>query len=550
MPTTTPSSPLRTSSDAELLARFAASADDPAFAELVRRYLPLVLAVTRRRLGGSGLAEDAAQQAFIALSRRIRTVRTIPCLAAWLQKAAVYEAANLARTEQRHRRRAEQAPGLWRADPADAASRALDEALASLPDKDRQILLLHHFEKLPYEQIARRLGIGAAAAQRRGHRALARLAERVKQGDRDEAACAIWLGAGLAPERGMGMVPVELAARITAAKQAAALSVPWIPIAALLLLGGGTWAAVNATRIPPPAPPALAAASTPARERTPTRAFTPHTADEKLDDDVREFIARAKRDSRDAWEWVKQRPEGSFAFLQSAVRHLADRDLPAAERFLDVVEAAQPRHITIGEILTSRASGNFESAILWIDSFDDPQERNAVVYSSCSYINSERFHHDYAAALRLARSPEIRTWLIREACKRAAALDETQIETLATELQGDERRLALGQAACLLLQRGDPRAFELLDKARPTSDMFGELEPIALRDPRGLLDWITSQNDGVDRGRVAFPLWDFWGRRDAAAAAAWSNSLSKEDRFRFNVAHSFVPAVQKLSESP
>jgi hypothetical protein len=105
MPTTNPSSPARTSSDAELLARFAASADDPAFAELVRRYLPLVLAVTRRRLGGSSLAEDAAQQVFIALSRRICTVRTIPCLAAWLQKAAVYEAANLARTEQRHRRR-------------------------------------------------------------------------------------------------------------------------------------------------------------------------------------------------------------------------------------------------------------------------------------------------------------------------------------------------------------------------------------------------------------------------------------------------------------
>jgi RNA polymerase sigma factor (sigma-70 family) len=547
MPTTTPSSPLRTSSDAELLARFAASADDPAFAELVRRYLPLVLAVTRRRLGGSGLAEDAAQQVFIALSRRIRTVRTIPCLAAWLQKAAVYEAANLARTEQRHRRRAEQAPGLWRADPTDASSRALDEALAALADKDRQILLLHHFEKLPYEQIARRLGIGAAAAQRRGHRALARLSERVKQGGRDDAACALWLGAGLAPER--SSVPVELAARITAAKQSAALSVPWIPVAAALLLGGGTWAAVNATR-PPPPPPAIATTPTPeARERRPGRAFTPSIADEKLGDDVREFIARAKVDSRDAWEWVKQRPEGSY-FLQGSVRHLADRDLPAAERFLDVVEAAMPRRIIIGEILTSRASGNFESAILWIDSFDDPQERIAVGSSSCSYINSEHRHHDYAAALRLARSPEIRTWLIRQVCERAAALDERQIGTLAAELEGDERRLALGQAACLLLQRGDPRGFDLLDEARPAAEMFGDLNSIALRDPRGLLDWITSQNDGVDRGSVAFHLWHQWGRQDAAAAAAWSNSLSKEDRFRFNVAHSHLPAVQRLSDQP
>lgn len=325
---------------------------------------------------------------------------------------------------------------------------------------------------------------------------------------------------------------------------------PTLPVASSAI-AGGTWAAVKATRTPPPPPPAIATTSTPeARERTPRRAFTPSIADEELGDDIREFIARAKVDSRDAWEWVKQRPQGSFAFLQSAVRHLADRDLPAAERFLDVVEAAQPRHITIGEILTSRASGNFESAILWIDSFDDPQERNAVGFSSCSYINSERLHHDYAAALRLARSPEIRTWLIREACKRAAALDEKQIESLAAELEGDERRLALGQAACLLLQRGDPRAFELLDEARPTAEMFGDLDLIALRDPRGLLDWITSQNDGVDRGSIAFNLWHHWGRRDAAAAAAWSNSLSKEERFRFNVAYSHLPAVQKLSESP
>jgi RNA polymerase sigma factor (sigma-70 family) len=546
MQTTSHPSPVRTASDAELLARFAANADDPAFAELVRRYLPLVLAVTRRRLGGSGLAEDAAQQVFIALSRRIRTVRTIPCLAAWLQKAAVYEAANLDRSERRHRRRAEQAPGPWRADPAEAASRTLDEALAALPDKDRQILLLHHFEKRSYEQIATRLGITAAAAQRRGHRAMARLAERVKGGGRDEAACALWLGAGLALER--GMVPVELAAKITAAKQSAALAVPWLPVAAALLLGGGTWAAVKATRTPPPPPATVATPAPETREPRTGRSFTPHTADDKLNSDVREFIARAKRDSRDAWEWVKQRPEGSFDFLQNAVRHLADRDLPAAERFLDVVEGSQPRQLTIGDILTSRASGNFEAAILWIDSFDDPQDRKAIDFGSCSYINSKHLHHDYAAALRLARSPEIRTWLIRQACARAAALDEAQIETLAASLQGDERRLALGQAASILLQRGDPRAFELLDEARPTADMFGELDKIALRDPRGLLDWITSQNDGVDRGSTAFYLWDLWGRRDAAAAAAWSDSLSQEDRFRFQVAYSLVPAVRRLSQ--
>src|SRR4051812_42241454 len=117
--------------DADLIAHFRSTGDDAAFSEIVRRHLPLVMAVTRRRLGNTGLAEDASQQVFIALFRVLRKQAELPCLAAWLQKAAVYEASNLARRETRHRRRVEHAGDLWTGTESPRCDVRLDEALAS-----------------------------------------------------------------------------------------------------------------------------------------------------------------------------------------------------------------------------------------------------------------------------------------------------------------------------------------------------------------------------------------------------------------------------------
>jgi RNA polymerase sigma factor (sigma-70 family) len=212
-----------TSEDSELVARFTARGDEKAFTEIVRRHLPLVLAVTRRRLGGSGLAEDAAQQVFIALFRRLKQQREISCLAAWLQKAAVYEAANLARKEDRHRRRVGQAHDLQEANEPANQGRQLDQALASLPERDRQILLLHHFEKLSFAKVATRLGITEAAAQRRGHRALEKLGKFLRS--RDSNACSMWLAASFAPAE--TPVSSDLVAKVAAVKNVAALGPRW-----------------------------------------------------------------------------------------------------------------------------------------------------------------------------------------------------------------------------------------------------------------------------------------------------------------------------------
>src|SRR5437016_3808564 len=76
-------------SDAQLLARFVASRDDAAFAALVRRHGPAVLAVCRRITGDAHDADDAFQATFLALARKAAQVQPASAVGGWLYGAAV-----------------------------------------------------------------------------------------------------------------------------------------------------------------------------------------------------------------------------------------------------------------------------------------------------------------------------------------------------------------------------------------------------------------------------------------------------------------------------
>ena len=84
--------------DAELLARYIAG-DQGAFADLVQRHGPMVLAACRRVLGHSADAEDAFQTTFAALARHAATIRGPAALPAWLHRTAL-RAANRARSRE------------------------------------------------------------------------------------------------------------------------------------------------------------------------------------------------------------------------------------------------------------------------------------------------------------------------------------------------------------------------------------------------------------------------------------------------------------------
>lgn len=171
--------------DEVLLARYA-QGDRLAARSLTLRLLPVVLGYATRLLGGDRAeAEDVAQEAMLRLWRIAPDWREGEArVTTWLYRVVTNLCTDRLRAG---RRRAmpmgDDLPDL--ADPTpDSAARllsaarleALDAALASLPERQREAVVLRHIEGLSNPEIAEVLGIGVEAVESltaRGKRALA-----------------------------------------------------------------------------------------------------------------------------------------------------------------------------------------------------------------------------------------------------------------------------------------------------------------------------------------------------------------------------------------
>ena len=95
--------------DRELLAEYAGSRSEAAFAELVRRHAGKVHAAAVRILGDPHAAEDASQAAFLLLARRAARLGGREAVSGWLLKTASFVAAHALRERSRRARREEAA---------------------------------------------------------------------------------------------------------------------------------------------------------------------------------------------------------------------------------------------------------------------------------------------------------------------------------------------------------------------------------------------------------------------------------------------------------
>lgn len=205
-------------SDAELLRNYVEEHSERAFAELVRRHVGLVYSVARRRQLDSHRAEDVAQAVFCALAVQAPKLTGHAVLSGWLHRTARNIAAQTVRTESRRRAREREAAAMNSPDPAANSEHGallhLDNALNELRDTDRDALLLRYFERRSADDMARTLGIGSEAAQKRVSRALDRLrAMLLHRGVGLEAGSLAVLLATQTAEA----APPALAAKITAA---------------------------------------------------------------------------------------------------------------------------------------------------------------------------------------------------------------------------------------------------------------------------------------------------------------------------------------------
>jgi RNA polymerase sigma factor (sigma-70 family) len=148
--------------DRRLLERFASRRDEPAFAALMDRHGPKVLAVCRRLLRREADVEDAFQATFLVLLRRADSVLWRESIAGWLHQTA-YRVSLKANSEAARRRVRERRPAPLRPAEIDTAEREdlrriLDEEVSRLPEKYRQPLVLCYLEGKTNEEAARLLG--------------------------------------------------------------------------------------------------------------------------------------------------------------------------------------------------------------------------------------------------------------------------------------------------------------------------------------------------------------------------------------------------------
>jgi RNA polymerase sigma factor (sigma-70 family) len=196
--------------DGELLARFAATRDEAAFAALVARHGPMVLGVCRRVLGHRQDAEDAFQATFLVLAQKAAAIRQRNSIGCWLYGVAYRAALTAAAANARRRSRERQVNAMPHPEVATAEvpdwRPLLDRELSRLSEKYRAAVVLCDLQGKPRKEAARLLGVPESTLANRLARAL--LAKRLRGRGVEWTGAA--LAAALAADTASARVPAAL----------------------------------------------------------------------------------------------------------------------------------------------------------------------------------------------------------------------------------------------------------------------------------------------------------------------------------------------------
>lgn len=167
-----------------------------AFKQLYDATSSMVFNVALRMLQNRQDAEDVTQDVFVQAYKSIRSFKADARLSTWLYRIAVNRSLNHQRDSKRKR---------WRSLDTDSESgegASLESLLAdddtpdriiekketegivqaainSLPEQQRVALILHRYEDMPYEEIARVMEVSVASVESRLHRAKQALAKKL-----------------------------------------------------------------------------------------------------------------------------------------------------------------------------------------------------------------------------------------------------------------------------------------------------------------------------------------------------------------------------------
>ncbi len=164
-----------------LLAAYVAQGSEPAFRELVSRYIDLVYSTAVRLVNGdTHRAEDVVQTVFADLAQLAGTLASDVMLGGWLHRRTWHVATALMRSERRRQNRERQACEMNRLPDQpeiqfELIAPLLDEAINQLGTRDRAAIVLRFFEHCDFRTVGAALGSNEDAAQKRVSRAVEKL---------------------------------------------------------------------------------------------------------------------------------------------------------------------------------------------------------------------------------------------------------------------------------------------------------------------------------------------------------------------------------------
>lgn len=179
------------------------SGDTEQFSILVDRYQHIVYSICYRYTQNATDAQDLAQEVFLTTFRRLDSFREQAKFSTWLYRLGVNRCIDFTRKRKRERvwqggevqdYMADSAPG-----PEDTAmrnedARLLEDAIASLPERYKSVLVLYYTQDLPYAQIGEILKIPVKTVETRLYRARKKLREMLED--------AAPVGARISPAKG------------------------------------------------------------------------------------------------------------------------------------------------------------------------------------------------------------------------------------------------------------------------------------------------------------------------------------------------------------
>ena len=173
----------------ELLLRRAQGGDPEAFEQLMGPLEQLVWRVCWHYMGNREAAEDCGQEAMVRIWRNLGSYRGDCALESWVYRIAANCCMDWLRKKKRDRSvsmeplrekgfdQADNAPGTEEQAIAADERQRLREAIADLPEEQREALVMTQLERISYEEAARTLGVSEGTVKSRVNRAKARLRE-------------------------------------------------------------------------------------------------------------------------------------------------------------------------------------------------------------------------------------------------------------------------------------------------------------------------------------------------------------------------------------